>query len=85
LLFHFLVLLKGDLLIDIGLVLAGLVFLVHLLLEILTYFFVLVDCLDLPLLFHLRLVHAIVLLGRHYGRILPLQIRVVDVLSDHLR
>jgi hypothetical protein len=67
-LLHFLVLLKGYLLIDIGLVPARLILLIDLLLEILTYFFVLVDCLDLSLLFHLSLVHAIVLLAhRHYG------------------
>ena len=68
LLLHFLVLLERYLLIDIGLVLARLVLLVDLLLQVLTYFFVLVNCLDLPLLFHLSLVHAIGLLAhRHYG------------------
>lgn len=85
LLLHFLVLLERYLLIDIGLVLARLVLLVDLLLEVLTYFFVLVNCLDLPLLFHLSLVHAIGLLAhRHYGRVLPLQVGIVNVLSDNL-
>ena len=78
------VLFEGDFLINIGLVLAGLILLVHLFLKVGSNLFVFVDGLNLSLLFELARIRILLARGGGYRRVLSLKVGVVCILLDYL-